>query len=75
MTQLAVVALCLCASLFLLCSDSLCMYLLEVYHVALVPGSAFGAPNCLRVSYASSDEIVVAGAAAIKRALAELTPL
>jgi aspartate/glutamate/aspartate-prephenate aminotransferase len=54
-------------------SDALCMYLLEVYHVALVPGSAFGAPECLRISYASSDDIVLAGADALKRGLSELT--
>jgi len=54
-------------------SDALCMYLLEVYQVALVPGSAFGAPECLRISYASSDEIVLAGADALKRGLSELT--
>ena len=53
-------------------SDDLCMYLLDQYKVALVPGSAFGAPDCLRISYASSDEIVVAGAKAIKSALEEL---
>lgn len=78
-TQFVAVVVCVCVSvcvrLLSICSDSLCVYLLEVYHVALVPGSAFGAPSCLRVSYASSDDIVVAGAAAIKRALAELTPL
>ncbi len=54
-------------------SDALCMYLLEEHHVALVPGSAFGAPECLRISYASSDEIVLAGAEKLRKGLAELT--
>lgn len=37
-------------------SNDLCMYLLEQHHVALVPGEAFGDPNGLRISYASSME-------------------
>jgi len=37
-------------------SSDLCFYLLEEEHVALVPGTAFGAPNGLRISYASSME-------------------
>ena len=32
-----------------------CSYVLEQGHVALVPGSAFGAPGHVRVSYATSD--------------------
>mgnify|MGYP006441680105 CR=1 FL=1 len=35
-------------------SSDLCFYLLEDHHVALVPGTAFGAPDGLRLSYASS---------------------
>lgn len=31
-------------------------YLLEKAGVALVPGSAFGAPGCMRLSFAASDE-------------------
>ncbi len=37
-------------------SKDLCMYLLEVAHVGLVPGDAFGSPNCLRLSYAASED-------------------
>ncbi|MEM7570113.1 MAG: aminotransferase class I/II-fold pyridoxal phosphate-dependent enzyme, partial [Pseudomonadota bacterium] len=38
-------------------SDSaLCRHLLEEAHVALVPGSAFGKPGHLRLSYAASDD-------------------
>ncbi|CAM3231314.1 pyridoxal phosphate-dependent aminotransferase [Rhodothermus bifroesti] len=37
-------------------SESLCMYLLEQCHVALVPGQAFGDPNGVRISYAASME-------------------
>jgi aspartate aminotransferase len=35
------------------------MYLLEVAHVASVGGMAFGAPDCIRFSYAASDEKLV----------------
>ena len=34
----------------------LCIYLLEVGHIATVPGSAFGKDGCVRISYANSDE-------------------
>ena len=37
-------------------SDDLCFYLLEEHLVALVPGAAFGDPNGIRISYASSME-------------------
>lgn len=36
--------------------NDLCMYLLEQAHVALVPGDSFGAPDCIRISYAASKE-------------------
>ena len=35
---------------------SLCAYLLEKAEVAAVPGSAFGAEGCFRISFATSDE-------------------
>ncbi len=37
-------------------SNDLCLYLLSEAQVALVPGDAFGSPNCIRLSYASSME-------------------
>jgi aspartate aminotransferase len=37
-------------------SDDLAMYLLNEAHIALVQGSAFGDDNCVRISYAASDE-------------------
>ncbi|MHC1705234.1 MAG: pyridoxal phosphate-dependent aminotransferase [Tenuifilaceae bacterium] len=37
-------------------SDDLAMFLLNTAHVALVPGSAFGASDYIRFSYAASDE-------------------
>jgi len=35
-------------------SDQLAMYILENAKVAVVTGNAFGSPNCIRISYASS---------------------
>lgn len=37
-------------------SDKLAMYILETAKVAVVTGNAFGSPNCIRISYASSME-------------------
>ncbi len=34
--------------------NDLCLYLLDKAHVALVPGEAFGANDCIRISYATS---------------------
>ncbi len=53
-------------------SDDLCLYLLSDAHVALVPGSAFGAPECIRISYAASDEELTEAMKRIKNSLAKL---
>jgi aspartate aminotransferase len=53
-------------------AKDLCMYLLNVGHVALTPGGAFGAPNYIRLSYATSEENIREAANRIKKALAEL---
>ena len=45
-------------------SDDLAMYLLTEAHVATVGGTSFGAPDCFRMSYATSDENIIE---AIKR--------
>lgn len=50
----------------------LAMYLLEVGHVACVGGGAFGAPECIRMSYATSDENITEAMRRIKEALAKL---
>ena len=36
--------------------DDLCDWLLEVHHVATVPGSAFGDDTCLRISFATDSD-------------------
>jgi aspartate aminotransferase len=51
----------------------LAMYLLEVGHVATVGGAAFGAPTCLRLSYATSDEKLAEAIRRIKEALVQLS--
>jgi aspartate aminotransferase len=53
-------------------SDELALYLLDKAHVALVGGIAFGAPECLRISYAASDENLIEAVRRIKTALADL---
>ena len=53
-------------------ADDLAMYLLEVGHVACVGGTSFGAPECIRLSYATSDENIVEAMRRIKEALAGL---
>ena len=53
-------------------AGDLAMYLLEVGHVATVGGAAFGAPDCIRLSYATSDENIIEAIQRIKEALAKL---
>ena len=53
-------------------ADDLAMYLLEVGHVACVGGTSFGAPECIRMSYATSDANIEEAIKRIKEALAKL---
>ncbi len=53
-------------------STELCMYLLNHAHVALVPGDAFGNPDCIRISYATSNKLLITAIARINEALSEL---
>ena len=53
-------------------ADDLAMHLLEVGHVACVGGTSFGAPECIRMSYATSDENIVEAIRRIQAALALL---
>lgn len=50
----------------------LAMFLLNVGHVATVGGGAFGDPDCLRMSYATSDENITEAMKRINKALALL---
>ena len=53
-------------------ADDLAMYLLEVGHVACVGGTSFGAPECIRMSYATSDENIIEAMRRIKETVAKL---
>ncbi len=53
-------------------STDFAMYLLEVGHVATVAGDAFGAPECFRMSYATSDDNIREAIARIKKVTARL---
>jgi len=48
------------------------MYLLYHAHVSIVTGKAFGDDNCVRFSYAASDEKLVEAIRRIREALAKL---
>ena len=53
-------------------AEDLAMYLLKTAHVACVGGTSFGAPECLRMSYATSEENIMEAMHRIKEALARL---
>ncbi len=52
-------------------ADDFSMYLLGEANVATVTGDAFGNPDCIRFSYATSEEILTEALTRIKAALAE----
>ncbi len=53
-------------------ADDLALYLLEKAHVATVSGGAFGAPDCLRLSYATSESQITEAVRRIHEALTQL---
>lgn len=53
-------------------SQDLCMYLLYNAHVACVAGSAFGCDECIRLSYATSEDKLREAMRRIKEALSKL---
>jgi aspartate aminotransferase len=53
-------------------STDLCMYLLNEVAVATVPGEAFGDENCIRLSYATSENNIRLAIERIKTALDKL---
>ena len=53
-------------------SNDLCMYLLDQGLIALVSGDAFGSPECLRISYAASEETLTEAMRRMKNALEKL---
>ena len=53
-------------------ANDFCMYLLNQANVATVTGEAFGAPNCMRISYAAEDQTLIKAVDRIKKALDKL---
>jgi aspartate aminotransferase len=53
-------------------SDDLALWLLEKVYVATVAGSGFGAPNCIRISTAASEESLREAVGRIKKAVSTL---
>lgn len=53
-------------------AEDLALFLLSEAHVAVVGGDAFGAPNCLRISYSLSEEKIIEAIKRIKSALLKL---
>jgi len=54
-------------------ASDLALYLLEEAHVSVVTGAAFGDPDCIRLSYAASEENLRKAIEQIKAALAKLS--
>jgi aspartate aminotransferase len=52
--------------------NDFCLFLLEHAHVAAVPGEAFGAPNHIRISYATSDSRLSEAFRRIEKAIGKL---
>jgi len=50
-------------------ADDLALYLLEYANVATVTGDAFGNSNCIRLSYATSEDVLIDAFTRIKEAL------
>ncbi len=50
-------------------ASDLSLYLLEEALVATVTGEAFGSPNCIRISYAASEEDIIEAIRRIKEAI------
>jgi aspartate aminotransferase len=50
-------------------ADDLAFFLLDRARVATVGGDAFGAPNCIRISYATSDDHLIEAVKRIKESL------
>jgi aspartate aminotransferase len=51
-------------------ADDFSMYLLSEANVATVTGDAFGNPNCIRLSYATSEDLLIEALKRIKEVLA-----
>lgn len=54
-------------------ATDLCMYLLHSVYVSTVTGEAFGDDNCIRISYATSDDLLKEACSRLKSGLEALT--
>ena len=54
-------------------ASDLCMYYLNQAKVSLVPGEDFGAPNCIRLSYAASEKDLIEAVNRLKNSTNKLT--
>ena len=54
-------------------ANDLALYLLEDAKVSLVPGEDFGAPNCIRLSYAASEKELIEATKRLELSLSKLT--
>ncbi len=54
-------------------AEDLCMYLIHNAHVSTVTGKAFGAPECIRISFANSMQNIEKGFARIREGLQKLS--
>ncbi|WP_338812483.1 pyridoxal phosphate-dependent aminotransferase [Bernardetia sp. Wsw4-3y2] len=54
-------------------SEDFSMFLLETAHVAVVMGDAFGAPSCIRLSFATSEELIKKAIERISTAVEKLS--
>lgn len=52
--------------------DELAMYILEEGHVAGVSGDSFGAPDCIRFSYATSEDKIIEAMRRVKACISAL---
>jgi len=53
-------------------ADDFCMYMLQEAHVSMVAGTGFGIPTCVRISVATSDEVIQEAMERMQRALGKL---
>lgn len=54
-------------------AEDLALFILSEGLLALVTGEAFGSPNCIRISYAASEEELIEAMKRLKSALAKLS--
>lgn len=53
-------------------AEELSLFILNEAHVSTVTGEAFGNPDCIRISYAASEEDLITAMSNIKKALSKL---